>query len=438
MSFTHRKHRIEQMEERQMMAADINLVGGDLQIQGTELNDQVTVSEYTQSGSFYNFRTRQRMSYSIPMVLAHVSNTNESVTKPFQANDIDKVSAWLGGGDDRFTNFSSETSYAWGEAGDDTLLGGPGRDNFYGGNNNDTLYGRGGRDVLDGGNHNDGLFGGQGFDVMVGRGGVDRFLRDSHSYDYVVDARSWDATINFKPGSEIIESEVYGRAGRYIYEAGNWQDDEIELVDSALKVLHEKTGSDHLLERHDNTQMNFIRHGRVTDLFGNTPIAFARDEDGRITATREYVGGNNDDAGNIAFTDDAFELGDDFVRQTTFHEIGHNFDEQHENVRFGFTGLIDTFRATSGWDYLSKDEEVSSWQTASKDGRWAYNSNATFMRDYGRTNPLEDFGTTFAAYFMGSDYNFSPADRDAVVTDGRDVVPQKYAVLDLMFSMWGA
>ena len=438
MSFTHRKHRIEQMEERQMMAADINLVGGDLQFQGTEQSDLVSVSEFTQTGSFYNYRTRQRIRYSIPMISAHISNSSESITENYRASDVDKISAWLGGGDDTFNNFSSETSYVWGENGDDTLRGGPGRDHFYGGNNNDTLYGRGGRDFLDGGSHNDGLFGGQGFDVMVGRGGVDRFLRDSQSYDYVVDARSWDATINFRPGSEINQGEVFGRAGRYIFEAGNWQDDEIELVDSALKVLHEKTGSDHLLERHDNTQMNFIRHGRVTDLFGNTVMAFARDENGRFTATREYVGGTNDDAGNITFTDDAFELGDDFVRQTTFHEIGHNFDERHENVRLGNLYLIDMFRQTSGWDFLSKDENVSSWQTVSRDGQWAHNSSATFIRDYASTNPLEDFGATFAAYFMGSDYRFSPADSDAGVIDGRELVPQKYAVLDFMFTMWGA
>jgi hypothetical protein len=167
-------------------------------------------------------------------------------------------------------------------------------------------------------------------------------------------------------------------------------------------------------------------------------LNFAFDENGQVTAARAYVGGNNDDAGNIAFTDDAFELGNDFVRQTTFHEIGHNFDEQHENLRIGRTGLINVFRRSSGWDFLSSKEEITAGQTVSLDGQWAHDSDARFMRDYGRTNPLEDYATTFAAYFMGSDYNFSPADRNAGVTDGRQLAPQKFAVLDLMFSMWGA
>ena len=46
--------------------------------------------------------------------------------------------------------------------------------------------------------------------------------------------------------------------------------------------------------------------------------------------------------------------------------------------------------------------------TESTDGDWWYQSSATFARNYGRTNPMEDFATYFAKVMMednGMDYN---------------------------------
>ena len=36
----------------------------------------------------------------------------------------------------------------------------------------------------------------------------------------------------------------------------------------------------------------------------------------------------------------------------------------------------------------------------STDGKWVYDPAAEFARDYGKTNPYEDFATAFEAYFQ--------------------------------------
>lgn len=56
------------------------------------------------------------------------------------------------------------------------------------------------------------------------------------------------------------------------------------------------------------------------------------------------------------------------------------------------------------YEYGSPNEKVSSG-----DNKWWHNRDAHFARrdNYGQTNPYEDFGSSFAAYFMneaGEDY----------------------------------
>ena len=50
--------------------------------------------------------------------------------------------------------------------------------------------------------------------------------------------------------------------------------------------------------------------------------------------------------------------------------------------------------------------------TLSDDGDWYYEDDATFARDYGRTNPMEDFATYFTKVMMEkNDLNFSGANQ---------------------------
>lgn len=60
--------------------------------------------------------------------------------------------------------------------GDDTLIGGIGSDQLFGGNGNDTLQGGAGNDLLSGGNGDDTLAGGPGTDDMLGGRGDDLLI----------------------------------------------------------------------------------------------------------------------------------------------------------------------------------------------------------------------------------------------------------------------
>jgi hypothetical protein len=80
------------------------------------------------------------------------------------------------------SNNSSETAFEivepppeveHGDARDNTLLGGPGRDSLFGGGGNDVLKGFGADDRLDGGAGNDRLQGGPGNDMIKGGSGRD-------------------------------------------------------------------------------------------------------------------------------------------------------------------------------------------------------------------------------------------------------------------------
>ena len=82
-------------------------------------------------------------------------------------------------------------------------------------------------------------------------------------------------------------------------------------------------------------------------------------------------------------------------------EFGHNWDEQSENT------YVDAFRGVSGWrvhdngggslfppdGYLSSSDDGATWD-------YLASSANTFAREYGKTNPLEDMGTTWEAYFV--------------------------------------
>ena len=69
------------------------------------------------------------------------------------------------------------------------------------------------------------------------------------------------------------------------------------------------------------------------------------------------------------------------IMDTVIHEIGHNYDETNENPTFG------TFN------------EISRWRRVG--GEWTYEPGTEFAREYGKTNPVEDFATSLEVYFSG-------------------------------------
>lgn len=305
------------------------------------------------------------------------------------------------GNDTMFGGSGNDTMWGWtgndtmyGGSGNDTMYGGDqndrmigdaGNDNIYGNDGHDTLYGRSGNDYLSGGSGDDGLYGGLGSDDLRGGTGDDRFLVLNDvpiqflgitigmtTADDILDRNNNDAKINFRHG----EGQTFNFSGGRWSEVagGTFTQDEIQDVDESLEDLHRKTGNTKLLKRKNGDQITIQRLGAQTD--GNFNLG----------------GVNSGDL--ITLLDASFDGGIEKLSRIMFHEIGHNWDNENDNW--------DAFKGLSGWRQSS-----APGYTQSTDGDWWYQSSATFARNYGKTNPMEDFATYFAKVMMednGMDY----------------------------------
>ncbi len=101
----------------------------------------------------------------------------------FSIAEVKAIRFWGRQGNDFFQNTTNLPSFAYGHAGDDTLIGGTNVDRFQGGHGKDRLEGNGGRDglrgnidddLLIGGADNDYLYGGTGNDDVRGEAGDDQ------------------------------------------------------------------------------------------------------------------------------------------------------------------------------------------------------------------------------------------------------------------------
>ncbi len=393
---------IDALEDRVVMNSYVD-ANGVLVVKGTNSHDQSFVQDY--NSYYYRVYDNGNTQWY----------TKSSVRSGYVVFDGRS-------GDDTFINASSLKGYLLGGSGNDSLVAGSNNDTIYGGSGNDTLvgnaghdymlgedghdtlYGNAGDDTLGGGNHNDGLFGGTGYDQLYGQGGADRFLKWTTT-DYVRDASSSDAVIYFaNTGAQSIP--FAGFSGTYHFAAGAWTESEILMVDVALGNLHNHVGNTSLLKTSRGGAMTFERVG--------------------AERTGQQFGGWNDNKGTIAVTQASFEalpqLGmsaAERVAQVVYHEVGHNWDESHEN--YYATG----FRQLSGWVESYSRPGWNYYASTGTGDYWWYNGSASFARDYGRTNPMEDYATTFETYFTARYHG---------KTFGNKQVTNKLANLDLLFS----
>jgi Ca2+-binding RTX toxin-like protein len=241
-------------------------------------------------------------------------------------------------GDDTLNGGSGNDRMS-GEDGADSLLGDIGNDSIVGGGGNDRLSGGRGADTLLGGKGADALLGGGEKDVLTGEAGDDRFLQ--HDRDVGTDIAKADAVITFKNAT------------------ANWTEAEIWKIDDGLRMIQDRVGNTKLLKRSDGTGVGLYRVTNLKSL--GTGTLAVNNEDGSI------------DLDNEAFTD---PIG---PTATIVHELGHNWDTKDENP---------TIR-----DFF----ELSHWRKIK--GAWTFNPAAVFARDYGKTNPFEDFATSWEVYF---------------------------------------
>jgi Ca2+-binding RTX toxin-like protein len=106
----------------------------------------------------------------------------------FQAKNQDGSNSFVGftvrsnGGDDTIVGGSGRDSLIGGD-GDDIISGGGGNDTIYGGNGNDIINGNSGNDRIYGGAGNDTLIGGPGRDHLYGEAGDDYFSTRDNKID---------------------------------------------------------------------------------------------------------------------------------------------------------------------------------------------------------------------------------------------------------------
>ena len=318
------------------------------------------------------------------------------------------------GDDELFGGFSND--YLFGGNGDDNLKGGSGSDRLYGQNGNDNLYGESGNDRLYGQNDDDGLFGGSGTDRLYAGTGQDRVLQQEGSADFVYHASSDDAIVWFK---DTPQRTVNLRAiGQATYAAGSWTESEVVLVDKALEMAHDATGNTKLLKNYYGGALVFYRQGAWMNT-GNGNVG------------RWVNGWNTPTDGAITMTEQGMSNSTKRMHQTVLHEIGHNFDDAHEN------NLIGNFRSLSGWTQKGITKRwvwgkgwISIFNDTgldNKDSWWHAPGKKNFVREYGRTNPFEDFATSFAAYFLEDDYAGSRANGNTL--SGPDAAPLKMSYM---------
>ena len=146
-----------------------------------------------------------------------VVNAGGAITR-YRSYLVDRVLFHGGDGDDWFANETALPSTAYGEAGNDTLLGGSVRDRLFGGLGNDLLEGRDGRDVLWGGVGDDLIWGGPGNDELHGEEGDDD-LRGNEGDDAI-----WGNSGSDKLHGGQGNDTLYGNRGNDTLRSGRGKD----------------------------------------------------------------------------------------------------------------------------------------------------------------------------------------------------------------------
>lgn len=467
----------ECLEDRKLLTS-ITLQDGVLSIEGSNRRDSVNV-DYTQSrygqlvtASVAGNGVRLARSYfsrSVDRIDVETFGGNDSIRNrtsiPMDANagsgddmvwgGSGKDTIHGGSGDDKlYGNAGNDYLYgSWGadeldggygndvlfgQWNNDVLKGGVGDDRLYGGSGNDNLYGERGSDRLRGGNGHDGLYGGDrnrflsgnDTDWLNGGSGNDRFLvYERTDLNTVIEdlQTGLDARIKFSNGATT------SRNG-FDYRAGVWGEADIQLVDQALTVMHHTTNRTGLFkwsndreQRGNSTyrpsadrDIEFIRLGSITRV--------DRDGDGDIDA-KDLRGTPawNSGSGVIRIAQRTFDSSDNWVVQTVFHEIGHNFDTRAEN------STADDFYALSHWTQTDMDNDPYWGKGTDEDENWWYLQSgpgrAHFVRGYAQTNPREDFASTFAAFFADRSGQYWNGNRYLYDGEVQDLIPNKFAYM---------
>ena len=152
---------VEALEGRRLLSASASGVAtvtdGELTVVGTRRDDQIMVMV---------------MPNELGVEMLDVS-LNGNALGSFPLAEVTRIVVQAGRGNDFVMAQTGLPLTAFGDAGNDTLLGGWGDDWLYGGRGNDTAYGSDGNDRLFGEGGDDLLSGDFGDDLLDGGGGID-------------------------------------------------------------------------------------------------------------------------------------------------------------------------------------------------------------------------------------------------------------------------
>ena len=175
-------------------------------------------------------------------------------------------------GNDRFENKTSIPSFAYGNAGNDTLIGGSGNDQLGGGDGRDLLVGKDGDDVLVGGNGDDRVEAGDGGDTVYGIAGSN-VINSGNGKDLVFGGTGRD-TINGGAGDD----ELYSNGGHDLVKGGDGDD-----------ILGGHTGNDTLIGGNGNDRLyGGEGNDQLSDVTGTNLLAGGKGHD-------EATGGSGKD-----------------------------------------------------------------------------------------------------------------------------------------------
>jgi Ca2+-binding RTX toxin-like protein len=408
------------LEDRNMPAI---LSAGAIIIEGTAGSDVVNVDDYTATFTFQGFTStasfvsvtengqtqnfpRTQLTADLIVFQGNDGNDrfdNDDTTLRVIAdggvgndvldgsNQADELTGGIGddtllgaGGDDELSG-SSGNDVLEGSSGNDDLNGSTGNDRLYGGSGDDELSGSSGDDYLSGGSGVDDLSGGSGRDGLLGGvgdgdsvtggSGQDRFLDWTNTIfgdgETRTDVAAEDAVVFFRnDGAQLVL--LGSNMGWTEYSAGSWSESQIESVDKGLATLQNQTGNTRLLKTSGGGSLTFHKAG---------------------SADGDPAGGWNSGGGSITLTN-AGAVSDANLQRVAIHEVAHNWDEESPF----YTGWL----ALSGWERnipLWHDAFPPTGKVKSGDGGWWHSSNAQFARNYGKMNPLEDFATSWEAFF---------------------------------------
>jgi hypothetical protein len=211
---TARNHKhlgVEKLENRQLMAADVAFNQGVLEVQGTDAADRIVIDEVTEVGYspfWFNRATGQSGGgfYEYDAIRVRVMDMNTAVEKAqltINADYVDRIFLEAGKGDDYIHNLTGVAMEAYGESGNDEIIGGWGADHLDGGTGHDEIFGRDGDDHIWGGSGDDWLWGGNGDNHIYGEAGRD-FLAGGDDNDYLHGGTGRDQ-LHGGPGDDTLD-----------------------------------------------------------------------------------------------------------------------------------------------------------------------------------------------------------------------------------------